>query len=338
MTIKNSGNPLSYSEIRTEFGNPSENKLGNYRVSQTIGALSNLPLDTGVPQSVAAGNSAISFSNFYGKQANLVMDMHTVGNQEYDFDVYDNVYEANKYTVVGNTDKITVPKDQWQGGKKVIIHINKEYGSKNATSSNDVAVKTGNINDDAVAEGWPTATTFAINVGPQGRVQGKGGAGAPGGNEEAAGVNGGSGTSAMKLVSGMQNVVTIQSGGIIAGGGGGGGSGAGSEQNDRFIFFSDYNSAGGGGGGGGAGIPAGSGGSVTGEAGAEAGNADQAATSNVGGSGGEGGDDSEAEGGNGGAGGGLGAGGGNASGGADSGSMAGPNGTGGSAGSQYLYY
>lgn len=330
MTIKNSGNPLSYSEIRAEFGNPSENKLGNYRVSQTIGALSNLPLDTGVPQS-----GPISFSDFYSKQANLVMDMHTVGNEEYDFDVYDNVYEANKYTVVGNTDKNTVPKAEWQGGKKVIIHINKEYGSKNATSSNDVAVKTGNINDDAAAEGWPTATTFAINVGPQGRVQGKGGAGAYGGNEEAAGANGGSGTSAMKLVSGMQNVVTIQSGGIIAGGGGGGGSGSGSEQNDRFLFFSDYNSAGGGGGGGGAGIPAGSGGNVTGPAGAEAGNADIASSSSVGGSGGEGGSNEEAEGGDGGAGGGIGASGGNASGGKN---LAGDNGTGGSAGSQYLYY
>ena len=73
----------------------------------------------------------------------------------------------------------------------------------------------------------------------------------------------------MKLIPGMQNVISIASGGAIIAGGGGGGSGSGSEQNDSFAWFSDYNSASGGGGGGGAGIPAGSGGTTSGVAGAQ---------------------------------------------------------------------
>ena len=49
MTIKASGSPLSFSEISTEFGLPPGKNLGAYRVSETIGTLSNLPLDTEIP-------------------------------------------------------------------------------------------------------------------------------------------------------------------------------------------------------------------------------------------------------------------------------------------------
>ena len=57
MTLQSSGQ-IKFSEIAAEFGNPTSNKFGNYRVSQNIGTLTNLPLDVGIPQS-----GQIKFSN-----------------------------------------------------------------------------------------------------------------------------------------------------------------------------------------------------------------------------------------------------------------------------------
>ena len=62
MAVKASGNPLAFSEIETEFGQNSDRDLGEYRVSQTVGGLSNQPLDTSIPQS-----GAIKFSDFSKK-------------------------------------------------------------------------------------------------------------------------------------------------------------------------------------------------------------------------------------------------------------------------------
>ena len=45
MTIKSSGNPLAFSEIETEFGANGTRSLGSYRLTQSVGTLSNLPLD-----------------------------------------------------------------------------------------------------------------------------------------------------------------------------------------------------------------------------------------------------------------------------------------------------
>ena len=128
----------------------------------------------------------------------------------YNFDVYNDAFNANRYLVVGKksgTDKNSVSKSQWQGGKKVIIHINKTFGSVGASDKNDVAVKTGNTNNNVNQAGWPSDTTFAIDVGSNGIVAGKGGNGGDTGNEESPGENGGNGSSAMKLInSAMQNV------------------------------------------------------------------------------------------------------------------------------------
>ena len=56
MTLPTSGS-ISAEQIRDEFGPTTESgekvALGDYRVSQTFGELSNLPLDTGIPQSGA---------------------------------------------------------------------------------------------------------------------------------------------------------------------------------------------------------------------------------------------------------------------------------------------
>ena len=344
MAIKNSASPnppLSFAEIEVEFGQNPGRSLGRYKTShpdfgnKNLGELTNLPLDTGIP---TGATEAIKFSDFYGKRANIVVDLHSSGSTNFDLDVYANRYANGDYNVVGNY-RTSVTKSQWQGGKKVIIHINQTFGSVGASDKNDVAVKTGNTNNDVTQAGWPSDTTFAIDVGSNGKVAGKGGNGGDTGNEESPGENGGNGSSAMKLISGMQNVVSIASGGAIVAGGGGGGSGSGSEQNDSFFFFSDRNSASGGGGGGGAGIPAGSGGSTGGVAGATAGQPGKPDSEEpntfAGGAGGNAGDNEEAEGGAGGDGGGPGQDGGNATGGK---SKAGANGNGGEGGEQYLFY
>lgn len=316
MAIKNATtggnpNPLSYNDIKTEFGNPSGNKLGNYRVSENYGSLNNLPLDTGIPQ----GNSPIKFSQFYGKQANIVVDLYsnvygngTNSNTSANFDVYTGAFNNGRYDVVGNksgTDRTSIPKSGWQGGKKVIIHINKHFGSSGASDKDDVAIRTGNNNNNNNSAGWPNSTDLFVDVGTNGRVYGKGGNGGNGSNSNSnnSGSPGGKGSSAMKIISGTivnGEAITESSNSptnrIVAGGGGGGG-GAGGEQDD----WRDPNSAGGGGGGGGRGFPAGNGGE--GGSGRDSGSNGNAGSKNAAGNGGEGGDDEEAQGGDGGEGG-----------------------------------
>lgn len=68
MALQSSG-AISLSQIANEFGLPSSKRLGAYRVSETYGALTNIPLDTGVPQS-----GTIRFSDFYNKKLNIIVD------------------------------------------------------------------------------------------------------------------------------------------------------------------------------------------------------------------------------------------------------------------------
>ncbi len=145
MTIKSSASPnppLSFQEIEEEFGQNPGRSLGRYRTShpdfgnKNLGELTNLPLDTGIPTS-----GEIKYSDFYGKRANIVVDLHSSGSTNFDLDVYANRYANGDYNIVGNY-RTSVTKSQWQGGKKVIIHINKTFGSVGASDKNDVAVKT----------------------------------------------------------------------------------------------------------------------------------------------------------------------------------------------------
>ena len=319
MAIKNSGSPLNFSEIEDEFGQNPGRSLGRYRNThpdfgnKNLGELSNLPLDTGIPTS-----GQIKFSDFYSKRANIVVDLHSFGNSNFNHNAYSNRFANGNYNIVGNY-RTAVSKNTWQGGKKVIIHINKQFGSSGASSVNHFALEMGNISD-SITNAWPTATTFAIDVGSSGLVGGKGGNGGSSGNEETSGQNGGNGTSGMKIHSGFQDEITGES--RIFGGGGGGGSGSGAEQND----WGDRNSASGGRGGGGAGLPGGEGGN---------GNANEDGTANAGGDGINGTNNAEAVGGNGGNGGGRNQNGGNASGGRN---IEGSNGSGGTAGNQYVFY
>ena len=315
----NPGSQISFTNIETEFGNNPLRSLGSYRNThpdfgnKNLGELTNLPLDTGIPTS-----GEIKFSDFYGKRANIVVDLHSSGNANFNHNAYTNRFANGNYNIVGNY-KTSITKSEWQGGKKVIIHINAQFGSAGASDTNHVALEMGNISD-SITNAWPTATTFAIDVGSSGLVGGKGGNGGSSGNEETSGQNGGNGTSGMKIHSGFQDEITGES--RIFGGGGGGGSGSGAEQND----WGDRNSAAGGRGGGGAGLPGGEGGN---------GNENEDGNANAGGDGINGQNNEEAVGGNGGNGGGRNQPGQDASGG---GSIEGSNGEGGSAGNQYVFY
>ena len=277
-TTGSSTNPLRFSEIEDEFGinssstiNPGRRSLGNYRVSQSFGKLINQPLDAGIPQSVAIGSSQISFDNFYSKQANVIVDCYTTGSQNCNHDAYINRFAVNKFDVVGGF-KTSLPKSDWSGGKKVIIHVNKSFSSFNAVDDNDVALKVGSISDEET-NAWPTTTTLSVVIGTEAVIAGKGGNGGRGGyqgNSILQPGNGGNGSSGMKIHSGMSitgidndgeifdSEESFVTGKIIPGGGGGGG-GLGltgipeSDDEPQATCF-------GGGGGGGAGLPGGEGG------------------------------------------------------------------------------
>lgn len=201
MTIKASGS-LSFSEIATEFGSPSNKNLGAYRVSQTIDSdLANLPLDAGIPQS-----GSIKFSDFYGKKLNIVVDCgyNSNLNSVKSYQRYINEH----YTVIGGFKK--GPSDT--SGSKIICYVNKILSSSK-----------GNILNSAlhIESSWNTGTELIVNVGPKAGIYGAGGDG--GNSPSVAGTNG---TTAIKV----QFPCTILNRGYIQSGYGGGGGGAGWTQ------------------------------------------------------------------------------------------------------------
>ena len=90
MTIKNSGNPLSFQEIEAEFGSGGgDRRLGKYRrddpafnggspqnsflgPGEDSGQLGQRALDDGIPVS-----GEIKFSDFYGKKLNMIIDYYS---------------------------------------------------------------------------------------------------------------------------------------------------------------------------------------------------------------------------------------------------------------------
>ena len=255
MTIKNSGNSLSFSEIVAEFGNPTDGKFGNYRVTESLKrnnvTFRQLTLDgetPGTPGSIPTSGQ-IKFSDFYGKRLTNVIDIFS-GGQE-------NFLNAKKiFNVIPNRVTVVGPKkssDRREANSKVIISVNKTVGSEKGDQTK-CALRTGS---------WDSTVQLQVIVDNQGRINGAGGNGGDGsdglsgaGGNTARGFNGGAGTSGLGIEHGNStNITKIFNGGIISAGFGGGGGGAGGQEtskNDRR--------AGGGGGGGGAGIPAGIGG------------------------------------------------------------------------------
>ena len=278
MAVKASGNPLAFSEIETEFGQNNDRDLGEYRVSQTVGGLSNQPLDTNIPQT-----GEIKFSDFYSKRLNVIIDYHSGSSENRPDDARTKYQAASKS---GNRTVIGFPatKDRISGdssGSKVRIHVNKTIGSA-----------VGNVNNCAVRTGsFETGTVVTVEVGSSGAIYGAGGNGGEAGTSDgdASGDNGGSGSSGL----GVQfSGTTVINNGVISAGYGGGGGGGYRKVEREESFGGPVYAAAGGGGGGGQGLPAGEG---------IDGGAD--GTTTAGGNGGNGGEDNQAHGGGGGGGG-----------------------------------
>ena len=251
---KTTGDAIKFSDIAAEFGYPSNiagnrNGLGKYRVSETYGALVNIPLDTNagatlnkdIPQA-----GAIRFSDFYKARLNMVVDLYT-GTTTTRLDIKDK-YNNDDVSVVGGF----VSKPSSTSGKKVIGHINKKIGSiKENNGQSRCAVQSGI---------WDTDTDFTINLGPDAEVFGAGGDGGEGGWNCNGNTGNGEGNNApynaTSALGVEQTPATVINNGYIQTGYGGGGGGGTAACNRK----KSSPTAGGGGGGGGAGFPAGIGG------------------------------------------------------------------------------
>ena len=223
MVLPTGESPLSFSQIRDEFGTQGTDsatapvRLGQYRSSdpsftnENLGELTNLPLDTGIPTS-----GTINVESFHGKKLNTVVDMYESGNSNYNFNIKTSRFDTGNYDFVGGY-RDSLSPSTWQGGKKLIVHINNTFGSDGASNQNDVALTIGT--------GWPADTEFQIDLGSSAVVAGKGGNGGNGGagvddSSSSTGSNGTGGTSALALETGMS--INSQAGGAQLFGGGGG--------------------------------------------------------------------------------------------------------------------
>ncbi len=240
MTINKTANPgqnISFEgDIENEFGQNGSRSLGEYRVSQNVGEMNNLPLDDGIPQ----GTSPISFADFAQKQLNVIVHYSgtqirpSTGRQK---------YTANSdVTVIGGFKG----RPSNSSGTRVVLHVSGTVGSSK-DSRTHCALRTGGA--------WEAGTELEVNVGGEGLISGSGGNGGEGGkNHNENGSNGSTGSSALGVAYTLDKVV-VQSGGAIRAGGGGGGGGGGAREDSE----NNNRRASGGGGGGGAGVPAGSG-------------------------------------------------------------------------------
>ena len=242
MALQASGS-ISASDISREFGQVTNISFGAYRISQSVGSLSNLPLDTGIPQS-----GPIAFSDFYSKRLNLVVDFHSIQENTTRRNARDR-YNNNGVTVIGGFKG----KPSSSSGTKVYINVNKTIGS-NKNNRNNVALRTGS---------WDSSTQLITVIGSGGSLYGAGGDGGAGGGIPGAAGQGGQGSSAL----GIDYPTSITNQGVIFGGRGGGGGGAGgwgwtfSDTQDGCEGRRDQTlRIGGGGGAGGRGLPAGNGG------------------------------------------------------------------------------
>jgi hypothetical protein len=245
MALQASG-PISFSEIANEFGTPLGKNLGAYRVSQSVAALSNFPLDAGIPQS-----GTIRFSDFYNKRLNIVVNCGSGSRITARSRYNDN----SGITVIGGFRG----RPSSSSGRKVWIHTNETIGSDIAASSSP-----NRQYSSLITGGWESNTDLRLDIGPNGVVTGAGGNGGAGGNigylSCGSGQVGRFGTSAIGVD--YQPIIITNRGRIQGGGGGGGGGGSAFAHNHRSRGRSVWSLAAGGGGGGGLGSPGGSGGSA----------------------------------------------------------------------------
>ena len=178
MTLPTGENPISFSQIRTEFGDGTNTstspvRLGQYRTTdssftnESPGAFSNLPLDTGIPTS-----GTINVDAFHGKKLNVIVDYYSGSTENRPSDARAKYQAAsasgNRVVVGGYKDRVINDSS----GSKVVIHVNKIIGSaKDAITR--CAVRTGT--------GWESGTDLTIEVGGSGKIFGAGGNGGAGG-------------------------------------------------------------------------------------------------------------------------------------------------------------
>ena len=244
MAIHGSGTPIGFETIKDEFGLPPNKNIGYYRQTfsggSEYGELSFSGISEGIPSS-----GPISFSNFYGKRLNIVVNYFS-GGQEEKPQTARARYNASNVTVVGELK--SRPSDS--SGSKVIIHVNKDIGS-NKVNETSCALRTG--------DSWEAGTELQIDVGNEGRIFGGGGNGGNGSEGSGSGKSGKKGSSGLGIqfgTSSNKTVVNIAGGALVTGGYGGGGGGGGGHDHDK----NSERTASGAGGGGGAGFPAGNGG------------------------------------------------------------------------------
>ena len=268
MTTPTSGT-ISATDIINEFGNSNSNggmSLGAYRQHKLAnGNLSNYPqtangisfsaLDTGVPVS-----GQIKYSDLRSKKLNFVVDYQSFSQDRQNTISHVNMqvrWQQGNNATVGGFKSAPTSSGDWNGGKKVFIHVNKTFGSITDNNRNIVALRTG--------QNWPDNTEMVIEVGGSGKIFGAGGRGGHGSNGSGTGGNAENGNSALGIdittnSGGKSCTVIVRPGGYIQCGFEGGGGGGG--------FYDDPNKSSqdpvisGGGGGGGAGRPAGVGGNA----------------------------------------------------------------------------
>jgi hypothetical protein len=265
MTIQASG-ALSFSEIAAEFGTPPGRNLGAYRISVTIGGLSNLALDnvyngSGIVSPFMPTSGEIKFSDFYSKKLNVVVN-YTVPSGFYttrrNYSTAKSLYDNNvRTTSLGFKTRPTSPDNI-----KVWIHTDGTIGSDQAAA---------NISDSTMyctllTGAWSNTTDLRLDIGSNGAIYGAGGNGGRGGDTVGLTVFPPSGGNNATSSIGIQHtpIRITNRGRIVAGGGGGGGGGSASANhevhrgwgNNRNRYY--YASAPGSGGAGGQGLPGGS--------------------------------------------------------------------------------
>jgi hypothetical protein len=207
-----SGNPISFKQIKNEFGLPPGKNLGAYRVNfsntQNGGSLSGLPLDDGIPQS-----GEIKFSDFYGKRMNTVVDCYRGGTQT-TASARDKYNNFSRTVVIG---EFRSPKSS-PSNEKIIVNVNKTFqGPSGSDNRKKCSLRTGVFGNGII---------FRIDIGSNGKIVGAGGDGGDGGSI-GDGKDGKNGTSGLGLEQKSENG-TGKGGGRrrkASGGGGGGGAG-----------------------------------------------------------------------------------------------------------------
>ena len=259
MVLPAGESPVSFSQIRTEFGTDGDNatgpvRLGQYRSTDSsfsnkdVGGLLNQPLDEGIPTS-----GAINVDAFHDKRLNVIIDYHSGSTENRPSPArskYNAISQNENRTVIGGF-KDRIINDS--SGSKVRIHVNKEIGSSN-TNTKNCAVRTG--------VGWESGTILTVEIGSSGALYGAGGDGGNGGSSSSPdGADGGDGSSALGI---QYSGTTVINNGLITKGYGGGGGGGFRKVEKEEWFSGPVYSASGGGGGAGQGLPSGTAGTGSG--------------------------------------------------------------------------